>query len=40
MVTEKPPTSLIASVAPSNSSGRFSTNHLAPKNPPASSSAT
>ncbi len=37
--TENPPTSLIASVAPSKSSGRLSTAHRAPKTPPASSSA-
>nr|WP_231957098.1 MULTISPECIES: hypothetical protein [unclassified Actinoplanes] len=39
-VTEKPPTSLIASVTPSNSSGRCSASQRAPWKPPASSSAT
>ncbi len=38
-VIENPPTSLIASVTPSNSSGRCSTSHCAPNRPPASSSA-
>ncbi len=38
-VTEKPPTSLMASVTPSNSSGRCSTNHCEPYQLPASSSA-
>ena len=39
-VSENPPTSPIASVTPSNRSGRFSTSHFAPYLPPASSSAT
>ena len=39
-VSEKPPTSPTASVMPSKRSGRFSTSHLAPYFPPASSSAT
>src|SRR3954447_19351350 len=36
----KPPTSLIASLPPSNNSGWLSTSQWAPKTPPASSSAT
>ena len=39
-VTLNPPTSLIASVQPSNSSGWLSTRNRAPLTPPASSSAT
>src|SRR5665647_2377022 len=39
MSTETPPTSLIASVAPSTRSGRWSTASRAPCTPPASSSA-
>ena len=39
-VSENPPTSPIASVTPSNRSGRFSTSHWQPYLPPASSSAT
>ena len=39
-VSEKPPTSPIASVTPSNRSGRLSTSHCAPYLPPCSSSET
>ena len=39
-VRVNPPTSPMASVTPSNRSGRLSTSHCAPYSPPASSSAT